>query len=111
MSLDGSRVIVMFAAANPPAPLSIECCILRINSFDSLGTGFVGLAKLRGPRGPVIKWHREASSPHQSGFSMSTVKTIGLAAVKTFGMALLGGIILVLALALGIASLPWLFPD
>ena len=34
---------------------------------------------------------------------MSTVKTIGLATVKTFGMALLGGIILVLALALGIA--------
>jgi len=39
----------------------------------------------------------------------STVKTIGLAAVKTFGMALLGGIFLVLVLVLGIASLPWLF--
>ena len=42
---------------------------------------------------------------------MSTVKTIGLATVKTFGMALLGGIVLVLALALGVASLPWLFPS
>jgi hypothetical protein len=37
------------------------------------------------------------------------VKTIGLAAVKTFGMALLGGMFLVLVLVLGMASLPWLF--
>jgi hypothetical protein len=35
------------------------------------------------------------------------MKTIGLAIVKNFGTALLGGIILVLALALGIASLPF----
>ena len=42
---------------------------------------------------------------------MSTVKNIGLATVKTFGLALLGGIVLVLTLALGVASLPWLFPS
>ena len=41
---------------------------------------------------------------------MSTVKTLGLTTMKTFGMTLLGGIVLVLALALGIASLPWLYP-
>ena len=39
----------------------------------------------------------------------STVKTNGLAAVKTFGMALLGGIVLLFVLVLGLASLPWLF--
>jgi hypothetical protein len=37
------------------------------------------------------------------------VRTIGLAAVKTFGMALLGGTVLLLVLILGLASLPWLF--
>ena len=39
----------------------------------------------------------------------SAVRTIGLATVKTFGTALLGGTVLLLVLVLGIASLPWLF--
>jgi hypothetical protein len=38
------------------------------------------------------------------------VKTIGLAAVKASGLALLGGIALVLGLALAANALHWLFP-
>ena len=40
-----------------------------------------------------------------------TVKAIGLAAVKAFGLALVGGIALVLGLALEANASHWLFPD
>jgi hypothetical protein len=42
---------------------------------------------------------------------VSTVKPLGLATVKTFGMALLGRTVLLLILAFGFASLPWLYDD